>query len=115
MMAEQVDEFRHITMDPELMGQAPYSRGIRVNRNRDITARSPALARQAVSGCHTSWFMTRRPTMAAARCKLESAMSLLASSGRSSCVRLVFSSLGHGFFGIFFSFEPERTAGRQPL
>ena len=54
--------------------------------------------------CYTSWIVTRRPTMAAARWRLDSVMSSLASSSRSTCVRLVFSSVAMRFFDIFFSF-----------
>jgi hypothetical protein len=53
---------------------------------------------------YTSSIKTRRPTMAAARCRLERVMSFLASSSRSTCVRLVFSSPAIFFFDIFFFF-----------
>src|SRR5216683_7234115 len=48
---------------------------------------SPHTARQ------TSSIITRRPTMAAARCRLESVMSLFGFSSRSTWVRLVLSSV----------------------
>ena len=72
--------------------------------------RHPARSRHRARACHrmvpcyTSWIVTRRPTMAAARCRLDSVMSFFASSSRSTCVRLVFSSVAMRFFDIFFSF-----------
>ena len=54
--------------------------------------------------CYTSWIVTRRPTMAAARSRLDSVMSFFASSSRSTWVRLVLSSVAMRFFDIFFSF-----------
>src|SRR6266851_764017 len=48
--------------------------------------------------------MTRRPTIAAARCRLESVMSFLGSSSRSTWVRLVLSSMAIRALDMFFFF-----------
>ncbi len=51
---------------------------------------------------YTSSMFTRRPTIAAARCRLPSVMSFFGSSSRFTWVRLVFSSTAILFFEIFF-------------
>lgn len=52
----------------------------------------------------TNSIITRRPTIAAARCKLASVMSLFGFNNRSACVRLVFSSAAILFFDVFCFF-----------
>jgi hypothetical protein len=53
---------------------------------------------------YTNSTFTRRPTIAAARCKLPSVMSLFGSSSRSTWVRLVFSSVAILFLEMFCCF-----------
>ena len=53
---------------------------------------------------YTSSIETRRPTIAAARCKLDSVMSFFGSRSRSTCVRLVLSNVAILFLEIFCCF-----------
>jgi hypothetical protein len=57
----------------------------------------------------TNLIVTRRPTIAAARCRLASVMSSFALRSRSTFVRLVFSSLAILFFDFFLDVVHART------
>ena len=66
---------------------------------------------------YTNSTFTRRPTIAAARCKLPSVMSFFGSSSRSTWVRLVFSSVAILFLEMFCCFMASASAsasGRTP-
>jgi hypothetical protein len=53
---------------------------------------------------YTSSIVTRRPTIAVARCKLESMISFFGSSRQSTCVRLVLSGTAICALDIFLFF-----------
>ena len=74
------------------------------NASGRIGSSRPGLSVYTTRSAYTSSIVTRRPTIAAARCRLDSVMSSFALRSRSTCVRLVFSSVAILFFEIFFFF-----------
>src|SRR5579862_9332537 len=75
------------------------SADFRHNKTRLYNAEHPQSIR-----FHTNSIITLRPTIAAARCKLDNVISFLASNNRSTWVRLVLSRAAIFFFDRFFFF-----------
>jgi predicted permease len=81
-----------------------FRRGIRTAfASRDTRRPCEGLTRGQLNQglLYTSSIVTRRPSIAAARCRLDSVMSFFGSSRRSTCVRLVFNSAAMRAFDIF--------------
>ena len=73
-------------------------------RGAQQIARSRSVRSGLLQYCQTNSIATRRPTKAAARCKLDKVMSRFGSSMRSTCDRLVFSNTAICAFEIFLFF-----------